>query len=47
MGCKLTELRGSDTGARALLASYPEQVHLLQVADGGILLDVDHPEDLP
>lgn len=42
----LSNLQG-DAGARAILVNYPAQVHLLPVADAGVLRDVDRPADLP
>lgn len=35
-----------DSGARALLQRHPAAVHWLDLDDPGILLDLDHPDDL-
>ena len=35
-----------DQGAKAILAAHPEQVQLIEVADGGVLRDVDTPADI-
>lgn len=35
-----------DSGARALLQRHPDAVHWLDLDDPGILLDLDHPDDL-
>jgi molybdenum cofactor cytidylyltransferase len=43
MRSALVELNG-DAGARAVLLAHPPQV--IEVADAGILLDIDTPEDL-
>lgn len=41
----LSQLRG-DCGARDLLAVHRERLVQLEVDDPGVLVDVDHPEDL-
>ena len=35
-----------DRGARDLLANYPDEMELFDTEDAGVLLDVDHPQDL-
>jgi molybdenum cofactor cytidylyltransferase len=40
----LSELSG-DGGARSVIDSFPEALHLLELDDPGILLDVDTPQD--
>lgn len=38
---------GGDRGARAVLDSLGDALVLIEAPDGGVLLDVDRPEDLP
>ena len=42
---QLAECRG-DQGARSVVMAHAQMVHELAVDDAGILLDVDHPDDL-
>ncbi len=35
-----------DTGARDILKKYPTELHLLQVEDEGVLIDIDRPADI-
>jgi molybdenum cofactor cytidylyltransferase len=45
-GADLRALHGHQ-GARSLIAAHPGQLVLHQTQDRGVLLDVDHPHDLP
>lgn len=42
---KLCALKG-DNGAREIIESHKNQLQLLEVNDPGILVDVDHPQDI-
>jgi molybdenum cofactor cytidylyltransferase len=44
-GPELVDLRG-DSGASAVIARHPDAVVTLDVADPGILFDIDRPADL-
>ena len=35
-----------DEGAKAVLAEHRDRLHLIEVADGGVLRDIDTPEDI-
>jgi molybdenum cofactor cytidylyltransferase len=41
----LTALDG-DRGGRDILARYAHELHLIEVDDPGVLVDIDHPADL-
>lgn len=41
----LQELSG-DKGARDLIANYSNELELLATEDAGVLMDIDHPQDL-
>ncbi|MHC6225731.1 nucleotidyltransferase family protein [Pseudomonas sp. X10] len=43
---QLCQLEG-DSGARTVLQRHHEAVHRVEVDDPGILMDIDHPADLP
>lgn len=43
---ELAMLEG-DQGARAVLQAHPSRVLTLEMDDPGVLLDIDHPSDLP
>jgi len=45
-GARLRALCG-DEGARSLVTAHPAQLVLHETADEGVLMDVDHPQDLP
>lgn len=42
---ELMDLNG-DTGAKSVLQSHKKQLHLIECDDPGILMDIDHPDDL-
>ena len=44
-GAELAALTG-DRGARALLAAHAQAVQYLDTADGGVLRDIDRPDDV-
>jgi len=37
---------GGDEGAKAILAEHRDRLQLIEVADGGVLRDIDTPEDI-
>ena len=43
---ELENLRG-DEGARSVLLRHRHEIHVLEVADAGVLADIDTPRDLP
>lgn len=43
---ELENLRG-DEGARSVLQRHRHEIHVLEVADSGVLADIDTPHDLP
>ena len=43
---ELENLRG-DEGARSVLLRHRHEMHVLEVADAGVLADIDTPRDLP
>jgi len=45
LGGELAALHG-DTGAKALIQSHQEQLHLVDCNDPGVLWDIDRPDDL-